>query len=71
MAYLRGYGIAPTNDVCRIALEVVDGALAEGSDGIMERALDKIPEYFELPEIHVPVQRPSLVRGSIGYRPYV
>lgn len=70
MAYLRGYDIPLTNDICRTALEVVDVALAEGGEGVMERALDKIPEFFELPDIHVPPQRPQLTRGSIGYRPY-
>lgn len=70
MAYLRGYGITPTNDVCRMALEVVDASLSEGSEGVMERALDKIPDFFELPEPHVPLQRPPLKRGSIGYHPH-
>lgn len=71
MAYLRGHDIAPTNDVCRMALEVVDAALSEGSEGVMARALDKIPEFFDLPEPRVPPQAPTLERGSIGYSPYV
>lgn len=71
IAYLRGYGITPTNDVCRMALEVVDAALSEGSAGVMERALDKIPEFFLLPEPQVPSQSPPLERGSIGYNPHV
>lgn len=69
MAYLVGYGIEPSNTVCRMALEVVDASLAEGSEGVMARALDKIPEFFELPAPHVPAQRPPLERGSIGYWP--
>lgn len=71
MAYLQGYQIESTNEVCRQALQLVDAALAEGEDGVMERAVDKIPDYFELPEPYIPVQRPTLKRGSIGYRPYV
>lgn len=71
MAYLRGYQIEPTNEVCRQALQLVDVALAEGEDDVMQRAVDKIPQFFELPEPYIPVQRPTLKRGSIGYRPYV
>lgn len=71
IAYLRGYGIEPTTEVCRRALLVVDAALAEGSEGAMTRAIDRIPDFFDLPEPHIPVQRPPLKRGSIGYFPYV
>lgn len=71
MAYLRGYGIVPDNHICRTALDVVDAALAEGNEGVMERALDKIPEFFDLPEPYLHAERPPLKRGSIGYRPYV
>ncbi len=67
LAYLGGYGIPPTHDVCRQALQLVDAALAGGSDGTIARAMDLIPEYFSLPEIDVPPQRPELRRGSIGY----
>ncbi|WP_166267750.1 hypothetical protein [Marinobacter caseinilyticus] len=71
IAYLRGYGIEPSNYACRRALKVVDAALADGSEGAMARVIDRVPEFFELPEPHVPRQRPELKRGSIGYRRYV
>lgn len=71
MAYLRGHDIAASNDVCRMALEVVDAALSEGSEEVMVRAMDKIPEFFDLPEAQVPPQVPPLDRGSIGYWSHV
>lgn len=71
LAYLEGYGIPPTNDVCRRALQLVDSALAECSEGAIARSMDLIPEYFSLPAIDVPPQRPELSRGSIGYWRYV
>ena len=71
LAYLEGYGIPPTNDVCRRALQLVDSALAEGSEGAIARSMDLIPRYFSLPAIDVPSQRPELRRGSIGYWPNV
>lgn len=67
LAYLVGYGIPPTNDVCRRALQLVDLAMAEGSEDAIARSMDLIPEYFSLPAIEVPPQRPELSRSSIGY----
>lgn len=71
MAYLQEYGVEPGNDVCRRALKVVDAALEPGSDGAMERVIDLLPLYFDLSEPRVPVQRPAMHRGSIGYWPHV
>ena len=70
IAYLKGYGVEPTNEVCRKALRVVDVAMADGSEDLMARVVDRVPEFFHLPELQVPTQRPSLKRGSIGYYPY-
>lgn len=72
MAYLRGCGLEPTPEICHKALQLVDRALAEANNGeVMELAMNMIPDYFDLPHIHVPQQRPTLKRGSIGYSPYV
>lgn len=67
IAYLRGYGVEPTHDVCRKALRLIDSAMDEGGEQLIARAIDRIPEYFELPDLEVPPQRPDLMRSSIGY----
>lgn len=72
IAYVRGCGVELTPEICRKALQLVDRALAEASNGeVMELAMNMVPEYFDLPRIHVPQQHPALKRGSIGYSPYV
>lgn len=68
IAYLRGYGVELTPRVCRQALRVVDAAMEDGGDDdLMGRVIDRVPEFFELPELQTPLQRPPLTRGSIGY----
>ncbi|MEQ5834027.1 hypothetical protein [Marinobacter sp. NFXS9] len=68
IAYLRGCGVEITSENCRKALQLVDRALAEaGSRDVMARAMDMIPEYFDLPPLAIPMQSPPLMRGSIGY----
>lgn len=67
IAYLRGYGVELTPVVCRQALRVVDAAMEEGSDDLMDRVIERVPEFFDLPELQAPMQRPPLTRGSIGY----
>ena len=34
---------------------------------LLANAMDKLPEYFALPEASIPATGPSLCRGSIGY----
>ncbi|MBS3804540.1 MAG: hypothetical protein KGY54_08325 [Oleiphilaceae bacterium] len=67
IAYLEGYGIEPEHEVCQKALRLVDCVMSEGSDQLVERAIDRIPDFFELPELTVPAQSPPMIRGSIGY----
>lgn len=72
IAYLRGCGVEPTPDVCRKALQLVDRALAEADgESVMERAMNLIPDFFNVPQGAIPTQSPPLIRGSIGYHPYV
>ncbi len=82
MLYLQDYGIEPSPQVCRRALALIDECLAETGDcspgtsadgapilpgGVMEKVMDRIPAVFELPALRVPLQRPTIRRGSIGY----
>lgn len=84
MLYLQSYGVEPSPDVCRRALALIDSCLREAVEcepgaermtalpaGVLERVIDRLPEYFELPELEVPPQRPPIRRGSIGYGPAI
>src|SRR5690554_1885401 len=82
MLYLRNYGISPSPAVCRQALALIDACLAEAQNrqaqnapeqeaptGILAQVFKRLPDYFDLPELQVPLQRPPIDRGSIGYGP--
>lgn len=85
MLYLQNYGVKPSPSVCRRALTLIDECLADAGvadadpeepdpalpGGVLARVFDRLPEVFELPEPDLPVQRPPILRGSIGYGPPV
>lgn len=82
ITYLRTCGIPPNHVVSRRALQLVDSVFAEwegeGTDSpepavewLIERMMDRLPEFFDLPKAAVPLQSPPLKRGSIGYSAYV
>ncbi|MFW5824834.1 MAG: hypothetical protein ACOCVV_07690 [Marinobacter sp.] len=80
--YLQNYGVEPSADVCRMALALIDLCLQETAGeagtcagenrvpgGVLARVFDRLPEFFELPALDVPLQSPPIERGSIGYGP--
>lgn len=77
--YLQNYGVEPSPDVCRRALSLIDNCLqdagghchSDGASGVLALVFERLPQYFELPALNVPVQRPPITRGSIGYGPAV
>lgn len=85
MLYLQNYGVSPSPEACRRALALIDACLEEviAADshqrpcqgdsalpvGVLARVFDRLPDYFDLPELNVPLQRPPIQRGSIGYGP--
>lgn len=85
MLYLQNYGVEPSPSICRRALALIDDCLAETGvtditgchpgqtlpGGVLARVFDRLPEVFDLPELDLPVQRPPILRGSIGYGPPV
>lgn len=34
---------------------------------LLKSVMDRLPEYFAIPEVNIPVAAPPLFRGSIGY----
>lgn len=85
MLYLQNYGVTPSPSVCRRALSLIDECLADAGvedaepgetddtlpGGVLARVFDRLPEIFDLPDLDLPVQRPPILRGSIGYGPPV
>lgn len=85
MLYLQNYGVEPSPEVCRRALALIDSCLKEVDDqqplncddpdalpvGVVALVFDRLPDVFSLPELDLPVQRPPIRRGSIGYGPPV
>lgn len=84
--YLQNYGVEPSPEVCCKALALIDSCLQDAggychSDGVpggsglpggvLALVFERLPQYFELPALNVPVQRPPITRGSIGYGPAV
>lgn len=66
--YLDDCGIPLTTAHCRQALQLTEAALEAGTEAqVYARAVDLVPDYFDLPEARIPEQQPPLYRGSIGY----
>lgn len=84
MLYLQSYGLEPTPSVYRRALALIDDCLSEAGvadmdacdtgllpGGVLAMVFDRLPQVFDLSEPDLPIQRPPILRGSIGYGPPV
>ncbi|HEA52492.1 hypothetical protein LCGC14_1385870 [marine sediment metagenome] len=70
--YLREAGVEMASEQCRQMLQLIDDAVAEvgadeGGHRLLENAMNKLPEYFTVPDVQIPAASPPLIRGSIGY----
>ncbi|HCW88593.1 MAG TPA: hypothetical protein DHU56_00785 [Marinobacter sp.] len=66
--YIDDCGIPLTTAHCRQALHLTEAALEAGTEAqVYARAVELVPDYFDLPEVLIPEQQPPLLRGSIGY----
>ncbi|WP_144821968.1 hypothetical protein [Marinobacter piscensis] len=59
-----------TNPEQKEGVGKLSGTPAPDSRGhrLLESAMNRVPDYFTLPESHIAVPTPALCRGSIGYR---
>lgn len=48
--------------------ETSPGSTTLNGHRLLESAMDRLPQYFTLPEARIPLAAPALSRGSIGYR---
>ncbi|SHK45496.1 hypothetical protein SAMN05216369_2115 [Marinobacter antarcticus] len=70
--YLCEAGVEMASEQCRQMLQLIDDAVAEvgadqGGHRLLENAMNKLPDYFTVPEVQIPPAAPPLCRGSIGY----
>ncbi|GGE61365.1 hypothetical protein GCM10011533_12340 [Streptosporangium jomthongense] len=70
-SYLCEAGVEMTSERCRQMLQLIDDAVATVGENtgqvLLDNAMDRLPEYFVLPEARIPTPTPPLYRGSIGY----
>lgn len=68
LAYLAGMGMPITRDISRMALRLVEEALAqEDTDDLYAWIMERLPRQFLLPQLDLPPLAPPVHRGSIGY----
>jgi hypothetical protein len=71
--YLCEAGVDMASEQCRQMLQLIDDAVAEvgadeGGHRLLENAMNRLPDYFTVPDVQIPAVAPPLCRGSIGYR---
>ncbi|PCM45636.1 hypothetical protein [Marinobacter sp. ANT_B65] len=72
-SYLCEAGVEMTSERCRQMLQLIDDAMAavgedKGGHRLLQNVMDRLPDYFSIPEARIPLVAPPLSRGSIGYR---
>lgn len=69
-AYLQASGVRLTQARHERVERIVDSVLAEGPGEAEERALASLSHWLAPASRQIPMQRPALMRGSIGYWPH-
>ena len=67
LAYLNGMDVPMTAETNIAALQLVQEAITLNHTDIYDYIMDRIPERFTLPDLHLPPLTPPIRRGSIGY----
>lgn len=71
LAWLRWSGVAVTPDMTRVALSIVEHALADGEADLLQRVMEALPNRITMPEIVLPPAALPIKRISLGYAPYL
>lgn len=81
-SYLCEAGVEMSSERCRQMLQLIDDVMAETDEKasysatdrrqltghrLLKSVMDRLPEYFTIPEVSIPTAAPPLRRGSIGY----
>lgn len=71
LAWLRWSGVPHSPEMTRLALLVVEQALADGEADLIGRVMEELPRRIALPEIQLPPAALPVKRVSLGYAPYL
>ncbi|MGB5540806.1 MAG: hypothetical protein WBO37_12000 [Gammaproteobacteria bacterium] len=71
LAWLRWSGVPVTRDMTRMALNIVEQALADGDADLFHRVFEALPKRIDVPEIRLPRAALPINRISLGYAPYL
>ena len=71
LACLRWSGVPHSPDMTRLALLIVEQALADGETDLIGRVMEELPRRIALPEIHLPPAALPIRRTSLGYAPFL
>ena len=66
--YLRLSGVSLNRDSTLIAFKLIEEILANDATNALEQVIAELPQHLDIPEISLPLLRPPVNRGSIGYR---
>jgi hypothetical protein len=71
LAWLRWSGVPHSPDVTRLALGIIEQAVADGSDDLIRRVMEALPQRIATPEARLPPATLPINRISLGYAPYL
>ncbi len=71
LAWLRWSGVPQSPDMTRLAVRIVEQALADGDADLISRVMEELPQRIVLPEIPLPPAALPIKRISLGYAPYL
>jgi len=71
LAWLRWSGVPCSPEVTRLALGIVEQAVADGEADLIKRVMMELPHRIATPEIRLPSAALPINRSSLGYAPYL
>jgi hypothetical protein len=72
LAWLRWSGGVPLGpDMTRMAIGIVEQAVAEGDAELIKRVMEALPQRIAMPEPPLPPATLPIKRASLGYAPYL
>jgi hypothetical protein len=71
LAWLRWSGVPHSPDMTRLALLIVEQALADGDVDLIGRVMEELLRRIAQPEIRLPPAALPIKRISLGYAPYL
>jgi len=71
LAWLRWSGVPYSPELIRLALAIVEKAVAEGETDLINRVMTELPQRIAVPEARLPPAALPIRRASLGYAPYL